>query len=44
MNPGVTFHVLGSARECEGMNPTFPNELSLWDLESQWAIVGVKNH
>jgi hypothetical protein len=24
VSPGVTFHVLGSARECEGMNPHTP--------------------
>jgi len=34
----VTFHVPGSARECEGMNPTFPDELPLWELESQWTL------
>ncbi len=24
--PGVTFHVPGNVGECEGMNPTLPNE------------------
>jgi len=24
--------------ECEGMNPTFPNELPLWELESHWTF------
>jgi len=33
---GVTFHDGKSVRECEGMNPTFPNELPLWELESRW--------
>jgi len=37
-NPKVTFHALGSARECEGMNPhTLPSELPLWELESSWT-------
>jgi len=30
--PGITFHVLESAKECEGM--TLPSELPLWELES----------
>jgi hypothetical protein len=35
---GVTFHVPGSARECEGMSFQLPNELSFWELESQWTF------
>jgi hypothetical protein len=32
---GVTFHVLENVRECKGINLTLPNELPLWELESQ---------
>jgi hypothetical protein len=35
-NPRITFHVLGSVGECEGMNPHIPSELPLWELESNW--------
>jgi hypothetical protein len=31
------FHAPTSARECEGMNPTLPNELPLWELKSRWT-------
>ncbi len=34
---GVTSHTLGSAKECEGMNPHTPKELPLWELESRWT-------
>jgi hypothetical protein len=34
-NAKTTFHAPESARECEGMNPHIPNELPLWELESQ---------
>jgi len=37
LSPGVTFHAPKGARECKGMNPTLPNELPLWELESQWT-------
>jgi hypothetical protein len=37
MSLKVTFHVPESARECDGMNPTLPNELPHWELESQWT-------
>jgi hypothetical protein len=32
---GVIFHAHGSVEKCEGMNLTLPNELPLWELESQ---------
>jgi hypothetical protein len=28
----------GNVGKCEGMNPTPPNELPLWELESQWTL------
>jgi hypothetical protein len=34
MSLRITFHAPRSAKECEGMNFTFPNELSHWELES----------
>jgi hypothetical protein len=34
---GITFHAPKSVRKCEGMNPTFPSELPLWELESRWT-------
>jgi hypothetical protein len=37
-NLGVTFYILKNVGECEGMNPTLPNELPLWELESQWIL------
>jgi hypothetical protein len=36
-SPRVTFHAPENVGECEGMNPTLPNELSFWELESRWA-------
>jgi hypothetical protein len=36
-SPRVTFHAPRSVEECEGMNPTLPNELPLWELDSQWT-------
>jgi hypothetical protein len=36
-NPGVTFHVPGSAKECEGMNPHIPKGTPTWELKSQWT-------
>jgi len=37
-SPGITSHVFGNVRECEGMNPhTLKNELQLWELESPWT-------
>ncbi len=35
-SPGVTFDVLGSAKECEGMNLHTPKELPIRKLESRW--------
>jgi hypothetical protein len=32
---GVTSHVPGSAKECEGMNPHTPKWTPCWELESQ---------
>jgi len=29
--------------ECEGMNPTLPNELPLWEFESQWISKSSNN-
>jgi hypothetical protein len=49
-SPGVSFHAHGSARKCEGMNPTLPSELPLWELKSRWifefqkVIQRVKTH
>ncbi len=43
---GITSHALGSAKECEGMNPHTPKELPLWNPSGlsnlQRAIVRVK--
>ncbi len=36
-NLGATFHAPRSLGKCEGMNPTFPSELPLWELEFQWT-------
>ncbi len=37
-SPKITFHVLGNVREnVRESTPTFPSELSLWELESQWT-------
>jgi hypothetical protein len=33
---GVTFHVVGSAKECERMNPHTPEWIPCWELESKW--------
>ncbi len=38
---GVTFHAPGSVGEYEGM--TFPSELPLWELESQWTPESLEN-
>ncbi len=38
MSLGVTFHALGSARECEGMNPYTPKRAPTL------GVVGVKTH
>jgi hypothetical protein len=43
-SPRVTFHVLRSIGKCEGMNPTFPSELPLWELESQWTLEYLKGN
>ncbi len=43
MKPGITFHTLGSVKECEGMNPTLPSELPLGELESQWTPKSLEN-
>jgi hypothetical protein len=42
--PGVTFHAPGSVGECEGMNPTLPSELPLWELESLWTPEFSESH
>ncbi len=42
-SPGVTSHAPGSVEECEGMNPTLPNELPLWELESRWTFKSSKS-
>jgi hypothetical protein len=39
----VAFHAPENEEECEGMNPTFPNELPLWELESQWTPKFLEN-
>jgi hypothetical protein len=36
-SPRVTFHALGSAKECEGMNLHTPKWTPCWELESQWT-------
>jgi hypothetical protein len=36
-SPGVTSHAPGSAKKCEGMSFTLPNEFPFWELESQWT-------
>jgi hypothetical protein len=36
VKPGVMFHAPRNVGECDGMNPTLPNELPLWELESRW--------
>ncbi len=33
-SPKITSHALRNVEECEGMNPTLPNELPLWERES----------
>jgi hypothetical protein len=43
-SPGITFHVPRNVKECEGMNPTFTNELSLWELESQSTPKSLKGN
>jgi hypothetical protein len=40
---GVTFHAPESVGKCEGMNPTLPSELSLWESESRWTPDGLPN-
>jgi hypothetical protein len=37
-SPGVTFHTPGNVGECEGMNPTLPSVLPLWELEFWWTL------
>jgi hypothetical protein len=37
MSSEVTYHAPTSARECEGMNRTLPNEFPFWELKSQWT-------
>jgi hypothetical protein len=41
---GVTFHALERLGQCEGMNPTLPNELPLWELESWWTPKSSKSN
>jgi hypothetical protein len=43
-SPGVTSHAPMNVGKCEGMNPTLPNELPLWELESQWTLESSKNN
>jgi hypothetical protein len=43
-SPGITFHAPGSVGECEGMNPTLPSELPLWELESRWTLESSKGN
>jgi hypothetical protein len=31
-------HAPESIGKCEGMNPTLPRELPLWELESRWTL------
>jgi hypothetical protein len=34
---GVTSHIPGSVRKCEGVNPHTPKAIPLWEMESQWT-------
>jgi hypothetical protein len=38
LSSGVAFSCPGSAKECEGKNPTLPSELPCWELESRWTL------
>jgi hypothetical protein len=37
-SPRITFHAPKSVWMCEGMNPTLPSELPLWELEFWWIL------
>ncbi len=41
---GITFHAPGNVGECEGMNPTLPNELPLWELDFGWILKSSKRN
>jgi hypothetical protein len=35
---GVTSHIPGSVRKCEGVNPHLLRQLPLWEMESRWTF------
>jgi hypothetical protein len=37
-NQEVTFHALGSAKKCEGVNLHTPKWIPCWELKSQWTL------
>jgi hypothetical protein len=37
-------HTPRSARECEGINHTFPSGLPLWELETLWTLESSENN
>jgi hypothetical protein len=36
-SPGVTSHIPGSVRKCEGMNPHTPKATLTWEMEFRWT-------
>ncbi len=34
---GVTSHIPGSVRKCEGVNPHTPKATPTWEMESRWT-------